>query len=89
MLKHSKPRPVWSKWTRTGKGPEPVPKYFEDPAERKRIHKYCLDDVETEVLLDSVVPDLLPYEQNEIWPIIQEMNLRGVLIDIPHRGADS
>lgn len=75
MLKHSKPRPAW---VRSGNGAV----YFEDEYEREEIYAYCKTDVDAEKLLDNRLPDLTPDEQ-ALWVLNQEMNFRGVRIDIP------
>lgn len=74
MLKHSKPRSAWKK---SGTGS----KYFEDPIERLLIERYCVTDVLVERAIDRKLPDLIPFEQR-VWVLNQEMNLRGVLIDV-------
>lgn len=80
MLKHSKPRRAWLKWKAAPLDEEPE-KYFETEIERWAIYDYCKTDVEAEYLLDKRLPDLIPFE-NEIWILNQEMNLRGVKIDV-------
>lgn len=81
MLKHSKPRPQWSKWDKTGRiGPEPV-KWYEDEFERMFIHEYCVTDTDVERYVDKTLPDISPSEQ-KIWELNQESNLRGLKIDV-------
>lgn len=46
------------------------------------LYTYCKIDVRTEELVDETLPDLNPQEQ-EIWFMNQELNWRGLHIDIP------
>lgn len=83
MLKHSKPRSAWVKWTNGGettvlKDPR---KFFDDVDEREIIYNYCRTDVDAEDLLDRSLPDLIPFER-EVWILNQYMNLNGVRIDV-------
>lgn len=86
IKKYMKPRRKWKEWKENfDKGDafdwEEPEKYFNDPEELSRIYKYCLTDVETEYLLDKALPHLPPNEE-QIWVLNQEMNLRGIQIDI-------
>lgn len=53
----------------------------DDPEDYKTLYSYCVDDVETERALDQMLPDLNANEQH-IWEIDQEMNLRGIPVDL-------
>lgn len=83
MLKHAKPRSAWLKWIASGKTTniKDDRKYFDDEDEREEIYSYCGTDVDAEDLLDRSLPDLIPFER-EVWILNQEMNLRGVRIDV-------
>lgn len=86
IKKYMKPRTVWKKWRvaldlgEAHDWEEPK-KYFDDPDEIEKIYKYCLTDVETEYLLDKALTDL-PITEREIWRLNQNMNLRGVAVDV-------
>lgn len=62
------------------------PKVFLDPeddlATWGTLYTYCKIDVRSEEELDRALPDLTPHEQ-EIWHLNQELNWRGVPIDLP------
>lgn len=62
------------------------PKMFLDPGDDLEVwntlYTYCKIDVRTEELVDTTLPDLIPSEQ-EVWFMNQEMNWRGLHIDIP------
>lgn len=82
MKKYMKPRNPWKKWNAAGRvGPEPL-KYFNDEFELWEIYDYCLDDVRAEDWLDRALPELSPFER-KVWIINQEMNMRGIQIDLP------
>lgn len=53
-----------------------------NPGVWETLYTYCMIDVQTEELLDIALPDLIPNEQ-EIWFLNQQLNWRGVRIDIP------
>lgn len=53
-----------------------------NPGVWETLYTYCKIDVQTEELLDIALPDLIPIEQ-EIWFLNQQLNWRGVRIDIP------
>lgn len=48
----------------------------------KTLYVYCKIDVRTEELLDESLPDLTPEEQ-EIWFFNQQLNWRGLPVDLP------
>ena len=48
----------------------------------EKLYSYCKDDVDVEREVDNVLPDLSPAEQ-QVWFEDQELNRRGVQIDIP------
>ena len=56
--------------------PETSPEVFET------LYRYCKIDTQSEEELDDALPDLSPTEQ-EIWFLNQELNWRGLRIDIP------
>lgn len=56
-------------------------KWFEDPPQLKRLGEYCIGDVDVERLLDLNLPDLPEYEQ-EVWFLDQEINCRGIEVDV-------
>lgn len=64
----------------------PEPEVFISPESHPQVfqtlYTYCKIDVRTEELLDDSLPDLIPQEQ-EIWFLNQELNWRGLHIDIP------
>jgi DNA polymerase len=64
----------------------PEPKVFLEPEDAPdvfdRLYKYCKMDVRAEEVLDDALPDLIPEEQ-EIWFLNQELNWRGLRVDIP------
>jgi DNA polymerase bacteriophage-type len=81
IKKYMKPRRRWIEWSGSGRSdPEPE-KYFNNDFELWDIYKYCKTDVEAEFLLDKALPDLIPLER-DVWILNQEMNLRGVQIDL-------
>lgn len=81
VKKYMKPAPKWKAWNLKGRiGLEPK-KYYDDPSELRRLYEYCRTDVETEYLLDKVVPDLIPSER-EAWLLNQRINSRGVRVDV-------
>lgn len=81
IKKYMKPTPKWKKWNEGGRvGPEPK-KWYDDEIELWQIYEYCKRDVEVEFELDEALPDLSEYERN-VWLLNQEMNLRGVQVDL-------
>lgn len=56
--------------------------WWNDPSDLKKIYQYCRTDVQVEYELDQELPDLSAYEQ-KVWELDQDINDRGVLIDIP------
>lgn len=54
----------------------------DDPDVWNTLYEYCKIDVLTEEKLDDALPDLIPQEQ-EIWHLNQELNWRGLRVDIP------
>lgn len=85
MMKTCKPTKAWNAWVKKGSiGTQPQ-KYLEpqdDPVTWKTLYHYCKIDVQTEELLDLALPDLIPIEQ-EIWHLNQELNWRGIQVDLP------
>lgn len=76
MQRLSKPRRISKKnpdkrwWL-----PEDAPEDFE------KLYRYCVQDVETERLVDKALMDLAPDEQ-ELWVIDQHINQHGVMLDM-------
>lgn len=68
------------------KAREPEPKLFLEPDDApdvwRTLYEYCKIDVLAEETLDDALPDLIPSEQ-EIWHLNQELNWRGLRVDIP------
>lgn len=94
MMATCKPTKVWNAWqkwvsTRANESElldlEEPPKFLEPEAAPhiwKTLYQYCDIDVETEFELDEALPDLNPEEQ-EIWFLNQELNWRGLRVDVP------
>ncbi len=55
---------------------------FAAPAVWEVLYEYCRRDVLAEEALDAALPDLIPSEQ-EIWFLNQQLNWRGLRVDIP------
>lgn len=55
--------------------------YVQDPESIKRLVVYCKQDVRAEERFSESLPDLSPVEQ-EIWIIDQEINERGIKVDL-------
>lgn len=53
----------------------------EDPADFAALARYCVADVQAEHELDKALYDLPPTEQ-KVWQLDQEINDRGVLVDV-------
>ncbi len=84
MMATCKPTKVWKKWNERPLGGEP-PVFLEPehaPDVWATLYEYCRRDVLAEEALDLELPDLSPDEQ-EIWFINQELNWRGLKLDIP------
>lgn len=58
------------------------PVWFEEAHQLDRLHQYCDQDVETETLIDEIVPPLSASEQ-KVYHQNQRVNERGISIDIP------
>ena len=54
----------------------------EEPEEAERYDLYCDRDVDAESAVSAVVPDLIPSER-AYWRADQEINWRGVGVDLP------
>jgi DNA polymerase len=52
------------------------------PEDMKRLVEYCAQDVDVTEEIDKLIPDLSPDEQR-VWELDQEINFRGVKIDLP------
>lgn len=76
MKKLSKPRKATKKSGSEWYEPDEFPDEF------KKLYAYCITDVETERLVDQALPDLSKREQ-EIWFLDQEINFRGIQLDVP------
>jgi len=55
--------------------------WWDDDARMKRLAQYCATDVEVERELDKILRQLTP-EEREVWLLTEEMNDRGVAIDV-------
>lgn len=55
--------------------------WIEDAASIVRLAQYCVQDVETEHAVEQALPPL-PESEERIWQLDQEINDRGVAIDI-------
>ena len=53
-----------------------------DPKKMERLHQYCITDVDAEHQLIQTIEDLTPGEKR-VWQLDQEINLRGIPIDLP------
>lgn len=71
--------------------PDPLGDYVfnDDPALYEILHKYCARDVETEVLVDKILPQMPPSER-KIFELDLTMNCRGIQIDtkLARRASD-
>lgn len=79
MKQIMKPRPNWTKWSRTREGNEP-PMWFEDADRIAREVLYCARDVSATQRVDKMVPELEP-EERAIWLHVHDMNCRGIPLD--------
>ncbi len=99
MMKLCKPTKAWKAWNEKrlkniereslGRatvelGLEPIKWHTPetDPDDFTVLYRYCKIDVLTEEKIDERLPDLIPYEQIN-WFIDQELNMRGVRVDMP------
>lgn len=87
MMATCKPTKAWTAWAK--RKDEAEPKMFLEPEDSpeaseifKTLYTYCKYDVLTEEALDDRLPDLNSIEQ-EVWHLNQEINWRGVQVDIP------
>lgn len=82
MLKMCKPRKSTKEEKERDKllGEHPV-RWHETPEQFERLGEYCKIDVDVERAIDKAVPDLSSYEQ-EVWFLDQEINRRGIKVDI-------
>jgi DNA polymerase len=77
MLQMCKPRAA-----RLAQGERPDAVYwFDDNDRMRRLGAYCATDVEVERRLDKLLKPLSPLER-EIWWLTEQMNDRGVLVDM-------
>lgn len=91
MMQTCKPTKQWNAWNKKpwkgslgSKFSEPQ-KFLEPdthPEVFETLYKYCKIDTQAEEMLDDALPDLIPQEQ-EIWFLNQELNWRGLHVDIP------
>ena len=56
--------------------------WWGEPENRDRLYKYCLQDTEVERVIEKRLMALIPSEQ-EFWALDQEINNRGIRVDIP------
>ena len=82
-LEISQGKKVGPKKRHLAESPEPrvFLEYEDDPETWETLYVYCKIDVKAEELLDETLPDLIPQEQ-EIWHYNQEINWRGLPVDI-------
>lgn len=74
MLQCSQPRPAWVK---TGKGRQ----WFDDADRLSAVATYCAQDIFCESELDDYLPEL-PEREAYYWRHVEQMNRRGVLLDL-------
>ena len=55
--------------------------YNEDPTLYSRLYQYCVNDVKTEMEVDTLLPEL-PESEREVWELDLIMNSRGVQVDV-------
>jgi DNA polymerase bacteriophage-type len=87
MMATCKPTKAWTAWKKYQcVGSPKEPPIFLEPKDAPHIfdtlYEYCKIDVRVEELLDDALPDLSSQEL-EIWQLNQEINWRGIRIDIP------
>jgi DNA polymerase len=73
--KFSVPRKPTQKDPRTRIRPE------DDPEDAERLYQYCDVDIESEELASAAMPDMTP-EELLFWQMDQEINFRGVAVDV-------
>lgn len=56
--------------------------WYEDKNDFGRMVEYCRQDVRTELYIYNTLPHLNEHEQNDVWVLDQEINDRGVPINI-------
>lgn len=56
--------------------------WYEDKNDFCRMVEYCRQDVRTELYIYKTLPHLNEHEQNDVWVLDQEINDRGVPINI-------
>lgn len=76
MLSMCKPLPK-----RKSEALDAPPRWKDDDASMDRLAGYCDGDVEEETFIDGKLPPLPPTER-ETWELDQELNDRGVAVDI-------
>lgn len=98
MMATCKPTRAWTAWLKSSDkiirntrpnhlaGIDKPPKIFLEPEDAPEVwntlYEYCKIDVKAEEALDNALPDLSPEEQ-EIWHLNQELNWRGLRVDVP------
>lgn len=55
--------------------------WHNSPADFERLYQYCKQDIRSEVGLFQRLPDL-PNDEQKVWILDQEINARGVRVDI-------
>jgi DNA polymerase bacteriophage-type len=85
MMATCKPTKEWKRWKENG-SIEKEPRMFLEPDTHpdvfRTLYEYCKIDVRAEEELDDAIPDLTSEEQ-EVWFLNQEINWRGLRVDLP------
>ncbi|MEO1208366.1 MAG: DNA polymerase [Cyanobacteria bacterium J06638_20] len=85
MRKMSKPRKLLKaekeEYRAQGLDPEELIVWHVTAEDVEKLHAYCIKDVLAEHLLSRAMPQL-PTDELTLWKIDQELNVRGVLIDL-------
>lgn len=80
MMRMCKPR-AWETHVRPDGASVEVPLWVDGEAMRETLERYCMTDVEVETAIGQQLPYLSDRE-TAIWSLDQEINDRGVLIDV-------
>jgi len=77
MLKMCKPLPANAKLRKEGK------EWLDDEESLSRLYQYCMQDVEAEYALSQALPGKMPESELALWRLDQEINDRGIYVDLP------